>query len=158
MNKTVSTLSSQTRGTICDELNRILADGIDLYSQIKVAHWNFKGPLFALWHPQLDEFASAMSKYNDEIAERAVILGGEAFVTARQSAKNSRISEYPKSSKKDSDHIKALASRVEKYAKNLSLGLEIAGELDDYVTTDLITKILGDIEAKSWYLLATLEK
>ena len=34
-----------------------LADGLDLHSQIKVAHWNIKGPHFATLHPLFETFA-----------------------------------------------------------------------------------------------------
>jgi DNA-binding ferritin-like protein len=34
-----------------------LADGLDLHSQIKVAHWNIKGPQFPSLHPLFETFA-----------------------------------------------------------------------------------------------------
>ena len=76
MYKSPSRLPEEARVRIADSLNARLADGLDLHSQIKVAHWNIKGPQFAALHPLFETFAVALATYNDEIAERAVSLGG----------------------------------------------------------------------------------
>src|SRR6188474_3585706 len=95
MFKSPSHLSEQARIKIAETLNARLADGLDLHSQIKVAHWNIKGPQFAALHPLFETFAVSLANFNDSIAERAVTLGGKAFGTVRHVAKTSRINEYP---------------------------------------------------------------
>ena len=47
MYKSPSHLSEASRTKLIDTLNARLADGLDLHSQIKVDHWNIKGPQFA---------------------------------------------------------------------------------------------------------------
>jgi len=51
MYQSPSHLSEAVRAKVADALNERLADGLDLHSQIKVAHWNIKGPQFAALHP-----------------------------------------------------------------------------------------------------------
>ena len=51
MYRSPSALSEEARQQIADTLNARLADGLDLHSQIKVAHWNIKGPQFPSLHP-----------------------------------------------------------------------------------------------------------
>ena len=75
-----SHLSETARAEIAETLNARLVDGLDLHSQIKVAHWNIKGPQFASLHPLFETFAVSLANHNDSIAERAVTLG--ARVTA----------------------------------------------------------------------------
>ena len=75
---------------IADALNARLADGLDLHSQIKVAHWNIKGPQFAALHPLFETFAVSLANHNDGIAERAVTLGAKAYGTVRHVAKTRR--------------------------------------------------------------------
>lgn len=44
MYKSPSPLPESARRELCATLNERLADGLDLMSQIKVAHWNVKAP------------------------------------------------------------------------------------------------------------------
>ena len=71
MFKSPSPLPEKARTTIAETLNARLADGLDLHSQIKVAHWNVKGPQFAALHPLFETFAVSLATFNDTIAERA---------------------------------------------------------------------------------------
>ena len=95
MYKSPSQLPEDTRVKIADALNARLADGLDLHGQIKVAHWNIKGPQFPSLHPLFETFAVSLANHNDSIAERAVTLGGIAYGTARHVAKTSTLAEYP---------------------------------------------------------------
>ena len=95
MFKTPSRLNEEALVKITGALNANLADGLDLHGQIKVAHWNIKGPQFPSLHPLFETFALALANFNDAIAERAVTLGGKAYGTSRYVAKRSRIADYP---------------------------------------------------------------
>ena len=55
-----SNLSESARNQLVETLNARLSDGLDLHSQIKVAHWNIKGPQFAALHPLFESFAATM--------------------------------------------------------------------------------------------------
>src|SRR5206468_7663565 len=96
-----SPLSEKARAEIADTLNARLADGLDLHSQIKVAHWNIKGPQFAALHPLFESFAVGLANDNDAIAERAVTLGARAYGTVRHVAKASNLPEYPRETTRD---------------------------------------------------------
>ncbi len=65
MYRSPSPLSEQSRSAISATLNERLADGLDLHSQIKVAHWNIKGPQFAALHPLFETFAVSLANHND---------------------------------------------------------------------------------------------
>src|SRR5512144_1718908 len=104
MYRSPSQLPEQARAKIAETLNDRLADGLDLHSQIKVAHWNIKGPLFASLHLLFDQLADEIREHTDEIAERAVTLGGTAFGTSRHVAKTSKLPEYPQETTRDLDH------------------------------------------------------
>ena len=113
MFKSPSPLSDSARQTITQSLNATLADGLDLHSQIKVAHWNVKGMHFAALHPLFETFAVALAAFNDQVAERAVTLGAKAYGTARHVAKASSLPEYPQETTRDLEHVKLLAERIE---------------------------------------------
>jgi len=72
MYKTPSQLPEHSRTDLVSTLNERLVDGLDLHSQIKVAHWNVRGPQFPALHPLFEQFATRLAIHNDAIAERAV--------------------------------------------------------------------------------------
>jgi starvation-inducible DNA-binding protein len=156
MYKTPSQLSETSRGDLIRALNARLVDGLDLHSQIKVAHWNVRGPQFPSLHPLFETFATQLATYNDSIAERAVTLGGLAAGTARHVAKTSRLSEYPLDTTRDLDHVKLLAERFEVYLAGVRESREIAAENGDEETVGLLTDLLTDFEKNAWFLRATL--
>src|SRR5687767_1157127 len=105
MYRSPSHLPEDARVKISEQLNARLADGLDLHSQIKVAHWNIKGPQFASLHPLFESFAEGLAAHNDALAERAVTLGARAFGTARHVSRTSKLPDYPQETTRDLDHV-----------------------------------------------------
>lgn len=156
MYRSPSQLPESTRSLIVAALNERLADGLDLHSQIKVAHWNIKGPQFAALHPLFETFAVSLAAHNDSIAERAVTLGGKAYGTARHVAAASKLPEYPQETTRDLDHVKLLAERIEGYLHGVRTSRALGDELKDTDTVDLLTGIITEFEKHAWFLRATL--
>ena len=157
MYRSPSHLSESARQSIVDQLNARLADGLDLHSQIKVAHWNIKGPQFAALHPLFETFALGLANFNDSIAERAVTLGGKAYGTVRHVAKASRISDYPQETTRDLEHVRLLAERFESYLAELRASRTVAESQADTDTVDLFTTVVTEFEKNAWFLRASLE-
>jgi starvation-inducible DNA-binding protein len=157
MFKSPSPLSDSARQTIAQALNTTLADGLDLHSQIKVAHWNVKGMHFAALHPLFETFAVALAAFNDQVAERAVTLGAKAYGTARHVAKVSTLPEYPQETTKDTEHVKLLVERIEAYLAGVRKGRDLAEKDKDQDTVDLLTGIIVEFEKNAWFLRASLE-
>lgn len=156
MYKTPSHLPEAARAEISRTLDARLADGLDLHSHIKVAHWNVRGPQFPSLHPLFEQFATQLAVHNDAIAERAVTLGGIAHGTARQVASASRIPEYPNDATRDLDHVRALADRFDAYLAGVRESRSVAERLADTDTVDLLTGAISDFEKNAWFLRATL--
>jgi hypothetical protein len=96
MFKTKNDLSEGTRAKVVELLNARLADCIDLQTQTKQAHWNVKGPNFIALHELFDKINEEVEDNVDDIAERAVQLGGVAEGTARMVAKRSSLADQEK--------------------------------------------------------------
>jgi starvation-inducible DNA-binding protein len=156
MYKTPSHLPEAARKDIAEHLNARLADGLDLHSQIKVAHWNIRGPQFPSLHPLFEQFATQLALHNDSLAERAVTLGFAANGTVRHVASASRVPEYPENTSKDLDHVKALAERIEVYLQGVRLSRTLAQEKSDDETVDLLTGVITEFEKNAWFLRATI--
>ena len=152
-----SKLPEKARSAIAETLNARLAEGLDLHSQIKVAHWNIKGPQFPSLHPLFETFAVSLAGHNDEIAERAVTLGALAYGTARHVGNASRLAEYPQETTRDLVHVKLLAERFETYLEGMRESRGVAEQHGDTDTVDLLTGIISEFEKHAWFLRASLE-
>lgn len=153
-----SHLPQEARQKITAALQSVLADGLDLHSQIKVAHWNIKGMHFAALHPLFETFAVSLANHNDTVAERAVTLGAQIHGTARHVAKNSRLPEYPQDTTRDLDHVRLLAERIESYLVGLQDGRKVAEQQGDVDTVDMFTAIISEFEKHGWFLRAHLDR
>ncbi|WP_394839689.1 DNA starvation/stationary phase protection protein Dps [Pendulispora rubella] len=157
MYKSPSHLPEDARVKIVETLNARLADGLDLHSQIKVAHWNIKGPQFAALHPLFETFAVGLANFNDGVAERAVTLGGRAYGTVRHVSKASRLPEYPQDTTRDLEHVRLLAERFETFLDGVRESRTVGEKLGDTDTVDLLTQVVTEFEKHAWFLRASLE-
>lgn len=156
MFKSPSRLPEDARVRIAEALNARLCDGLDLHSQIKVAHWNLKGLQFAALHPLFEEFAEDLAEYNDAVAERAVTLGARAYGTTRQVAKASKVPELPDTTR-DVELVRLLAERIEKYLEGAHEARGLAEKHGDMDTVELLTGVILKFEKHGWFLRASLE-
>ncbi|MBC8009409.1 MAG: DNA starvation/stationary phase protection protein Dps, partial [Burkholderiales bacterium] len=115
-------------------LNRQLADVIDLGLQAKQAHWNVKGPQFAALHALFDEVAEELDGFADELAERAVVLGGVARGTLQTLSRESRLPAYPADALAGGEHLWALAAALARVAKTAREAIRAADKTGDAVT------------------------
>ena len=157
MFKTKNDLSQASRTKVVELLNARLADCIDLQTQTKQAHWNVKGPHFIGLHELFDKINAEVEDYVDEIAERAVQLGGVAEGTARIVAKASSLSEYPAKAADGHSHVDALSSALAAFGKLARKAIEQSNELGDLDTADLFTEVSRGIDKWLWFVEAHLQ-
>jgi starvation-inducible DNA-binding protein len=154
MFQTKNDLSEDVRAKTIELLNARLADAIDLGTQIKQAHWNVKGLNFIALHELFDQINENVQEYVDDIAERAVQLGGVAEGTVRMAAKHSSLDEYPPNTVDGRSHIIALSSVLAVFGKSVRCAIEIANNLGDLDTADLFTEISRGIDKWLWFVEA----
>src|SRR2546421_11512109 len=102
---TQNDLAEKVRLGAVELLNQQLADALDLALQTKQAHWNIKGPNFIALHELFDEVVDEVFEHADDLAERAVQLGGTALGTARIAAKASRFTEHRPDISSGREHV-----------------------------------------------------
>jgi starvation-inducible DNA-binding protein len=153
---TKNDLPEAVRTQVVRLLNDRLADCIDLQTQTKQAHWNVKGPNFIALHELFDQIHSAVGEYVDEIAERAVQLGGVAEGTARIVARRSSLAEYP-AAVDGRSHVEALSSALAAFGKSARKAIDDTGQLGDLDTADIFTEISRGIDKWLWFVEAHLQ-
>src|SRR4051812_32182139 len=157
MFKTKNDLSEATRVKAVELLNARLADCIDLQTQTKQAHWNVKGPNFIALHELFDKINEDVEDYVDDLAERAVQLGGVAEGTARMVAKRSPLPEYPAQAADGRSHVEALSSALAAFGKSVRRAVEESNELRDLDTADLFTEVSRGVDKWLWFVEAHLQ-
>jgi starvation-inducible DNA-binding protein len=153
---TKNDLSEGVRVKVIQLLNERLADCIDLQTQTKQAHWNVKGPNFIALHELFDQINGAVEDYVDEIAERAVQLGGVAEGTARMVARRSALVEYP-AAVDGRSHVEALSSALAAFGKSARKAIDQTNELGDLDTADIFTEVSRGIDKWLWFVEAHLQ-
>jgi starvation-inducible DNA-binding protein len=149
-------LDAGARTAITTALRETLVDGIDLYTQTKVAHWNIKGPQFAALHPLFDTYATTLAGFVDQVAERILTLGELAVGTARHVAKNSRLEDYPQDVTRDLEHVGLLLARIEQFLAGAKAARAVADQHEDQDTADVLTQVIVEFEKNAWFLRSTL--
>src|ERR1051325_5477918 len=111
-----------------DLLNQQLADVLDLGLQAKQAHWNVKGPHFIGLHELFDKVAEELEEFTDEIAERAIELGGVALGTIQVITKASRLAAYPLNLSSGREHVAALSAALAKFGGSTRTAIDPASK------------------------------
>jgi starvation-inducible DNA-binding protein len=156
MYETRNDLPEGIRSQLVDLLNARLADAIDLRTQVKVAHWNVKGPEFIALHKLFDEVASDADDYVDLVAERAVQLGGVAEGTARQVAARSALDEYGGNGDAE-NHVRSVADALADFGRSARRAIGTASDAGDQDTADIFTEISRGVDKWLWFVEAHVQ-
>jgi starvation-inducible DNA-binding protein len=154
MHPTLNSLSEKIRADIVEVLNASLADAIDLTLQGKQAHWNVKGPHFMALHELFDKIVEESEGWVDDIAERAVALGGVALGTLQRVQKHSRLRPYPTDIFEGVDHVQAYAEALAAFGNSTRQAIDETARLGDAGTSDLFTGISRAVDKALWFVEA----
>jgi starvation-inducible DNA-binding protein len=145
MNPTKNDLREDIRAGAVALLNAALATAVDLSLAAKQAHWNVKGPNFLSLHGLFDQVYEQAGEWVDDLAERAVQLGGTAQLPAHAPPPVS------------GNLVAAIADRLAAFAKQTRAAINAAGDLGDEVTSDLFNEITGGADKQLWMVEAHLQ-
>ena len=148
--KTQNDLAEPAREAAILLLNQHLAGAIDLTLQAKQAHWNVKGPNFSALHLLFDEVAEELDELSDELAERAVALGGMAHGTVQVVVRDTRLPAYSLELSWGCDHVQELSGALAQFGKSVRAAIVAAEEADDAGTADLFTQASRTVDKLLW--------
>ena len=157
LHKTQNNLPEPIRRKSIDLLNQHLADVLDLGLQAKQAHWNVKGPHFIGLHELFDKVAEELEEFGDDIAERAVELGGVALGTIQIVSKKSRLSAYPLELTSGQKHVAALSGALARVVTTTRADIDTAAKAGDADTADLFTEVSRGVDKLLWMVESHLQ-
>ncbi|MES2596182.1 MAG: DNA starvation/stationary phase protection protein Dps [Verrucomicrobiota bacterium] len=131
-------------------LNSQLVELIDLGLQAKQAHWNVKGPYFTMLHTLFDEVAHKLGELTDEVAERAVMLGGTTRGTLHAVSLESSLPAYPLEALDGREHLWAMSAALAHFARSSRKAVSTAEKSDDSGTVDLLTQVSRGADELLW--------
>ncbi|MCY4728937.1 DNA starvation/stationary phase protection protein [Natronomonas gomsonensis] len=142
---------------LVDALNTDLAATYVLYHQTKKHHWNVEGAEFLDVHEYLGEVAEDLEAGADELAERAQAIGGVPLASGGTFEEHAPIEPegedvYDVRTSLEND-IEAFGIIIE----SLRDHIELANDLGDYTTEELLRDILEDVEEHAHHLEHYLE-
>jgi starvation-inducible DNA-binding protein len=139
-------LSGNIRAQSLDLLNRHLAAAIDLYAQVKQAHWNVRGRGFIVVHQLFDKIAVEIMDYCDLLALRAEELGGTIQVAATPSF----LLPYTLGIAHERAHALAIAGALAMFGKSVFAASVQGVNSGDADTAELFAEILWSVEQQLW--------
>ncbi len=153
-------IPASNRTKVCDLLNKSLAASLDLFTQVKQAHYTVVGATFVMLHELFDEMATELLEAGDDLAERIQALDGLASGTLRAAAATSPLADFPSGAEaRDPEvcvaHLKGV---YQAFATDVRQGIDRSGELGDQGTADLYTGIVRMVDKRVWYLDSLLRK
>ena len=114
-------------------------------------------PNFIALPESFDKINEEVEDCVDDIAERAVQLGGVTEGTARIVAKRSSLSEYPANAVDGPSHVEALSSALAAFGKAARKGIDQTNELSDLDTAALFTEVSREIDKWLWFVETHLQ-
>lgn len=138
---------------VVSALNQLLADFQVHYTNLRGFHWDIKGHGFFVLHGKFEDMYNDAAEKIDEIAERLLMLG---------SAPENKFSEYLKVSRVKeisgvccgNDAVERILCTYKYLIGEERKLIDLANEIHDDVTADLMTGYLKDQEKMVWMLVA----
>jgi starvation-inducible DNA-binding protein len=148
---TKNDLARDIRKPMVDLLNDNLATAVDLSLQAKLAHWNVKGPSFMPLHELFDKLHEEAGEWVDDIAERAVQLGGVAEATLEV------LPDYSLALSSGRDHVEAVSRALATFGASVRSAIDRADQAGDMDTADLFTEVSRGVDKMLWFVEAHLQ-
>lgn len=138
-----------------EKLNQLLINYQVHYQNLRLFHWNVKGPFFFVLHEKFEELYNDAAMKIDEVAERILALGG----TPRGSLKNILSNADIESHAETMDANAMVQEIVEAnmvLTQSVSQVLKVAETDGDEGTLDIFTSYVQELEKQNWMLKAFL--
>jgi starvation-inducible DNA-binding protein len=160
MDKSSELTSNLTRegiAQISESLRHCLADVFALYLKTKSFHWHMTGRSFRDYHLLLDEQAGQIFEMTDDIAERALKIGGTTLRSIGDISRHQRLKDDDKDCLSPKDMLLELCNDNRELTRFLRITHETCEKHDDVATASLIENWIDQTERRSWFL-STISK
>lgn len=138
-------------------VNKQVANWTVLYTKLHNFHWYVKGSQFFVLHEKFEEFYNEASENIDELAERLLALGGQPIATLKESLEVASVKEA-EGTETAEEMVQATVNDFSILIKELKEGMDLAGEVGDDTTGDMLLSIHQKLDKHVWMLNSFLGK
>jgi starvation-inducible DNA-binding protein len=138
-------------------VNKQVANWTVLYTKLHNFHWYVKGQQFFVLHEKFEELYNEANEHIDELAERLLALGGKPIATLQQSLETASVKEATGTESAE-EMVQAIVNDFSILIKELKEGMDLAAEVGDDTTGDLLLSIHQGLEKHVWMLNSFLGK
>jgi starvation-inducible DNA-binding protein len=153
-NPPVTSPSTNTR--LAASLNQVLADSYALLALTHLAHWNVEGPGFFALHTAFQTQYEELFIAIDDIAERIRALDAYAIGGLGTLAQTAQMKEFV-SPLVQEEYVRALIAANEKLLSDAARARDIAGEVGDAESQDLMIGRVTLHQKTTWMLKSFLK-
>ncbi|MBS4195112.1 Dps family protein [Lederbergia citri] len=136
-------------------VNKQVANWTVLYMKLHNYHWYIKGPNFFSLHAKLEELYNEADANIDELAERILALDGSPIATLKEALELSSIGEA-EGIEDANQMIQSLVDDFSVLITELKEGIEVADNMGDDPTSDMLIAMQQSLEKHNWMLKAYL--
>ncbi|KSU87276.1 DNA starvation/stationary phase protection protein [Bacillus sp. VT 712] len=138
-------------------VNKQVANFSVMYIKLHNYHWYVKGEQFFTLHEKFEELYTETATVIDDLAERLLALGGSPVATMKEILEMSSIEEAH-GNETAKDMVSELVKDFTTLTTELKQGMDVAGEVDDETTGDMLLAIHQNLEKHMWMLNSFLGK
>lgn len=137
---------------ISGALRLLLADVFGLYVKTKNFHWHMTGRSFRDLHLLLDKHSDQIFAMTDDIAERALKIGGSTIRSISDISRHQRLKDNNEEGLTPKSMLLELRADNLQLTKFLRSTHEICERHNDVATASLIENWIDETESRTWFL------
>ncbi len=137
---------------ICAALRLMLADVFSLYLKTKNFHWHVTGRHFRDYHSLLEDQADQILAMTDDIAERALMMGGSTLRSISDISRHQRLKDNNDEGISPRDMLLELRADNVQLTRYLRATHDVCGRNNDVATASLIENWIDQTESRTWFL------
>ncbi len=138
---------------LVENMNFLLANYHVFYQKLRNYHWNVTGGDFFDLHDKFEELYTEAVGNIDELAERIRVFGKTPMSTLKEYLENSDIQETG-TELSEKEMLAEVIKDIEIIDSHLINVVDIAGEIGDVATVEIVNAMIRSIEKEHWMLSA----
>lgn len=147
---------AQKTEKVVESLNQLLINYQVHYQNLRLFHWNVKGPFFFILHDKFEELYREAAEKIDEIAERILALEGTPKGSLKNILKHAEVESYDEIIDAE-NMVNAIVTANKALISNLESLLAAANEAEDEGTLDIFTSYIQELQKQNWMMKSFLK-
>ncbi|AEV20520.1 Dps family protein [Geobacillus sp. G4] len=140
---------------LIDLVNKQIANWTVLYVKLHNYHWYVTGPQFFTLHEKFEELYNEAATHIDALAERLLALGGKPVATMKDCLEQASVKEAAGTETAE-QMVASIVRDFETMIGELKEGMQLADEVNDETTGDMLLGIHRSLEKHVWMLKSFL--